>query len=475
MIELSSNIRSYILEHFGEYYLDQFLNYINQPEQTYIRFTSSRFKEDGIKNRLSNYGIELLPVDGLPHAFKVVKGESVAGKTLDFILGTYYIQSLSSMIPALLLSPDRNDKVLDLCAAPGSKTTQLAEMMGNKGTLIANEISIDRLKSLIHNIDKMNLINVCVLQGKGELISKSFNNYFDKTLVDAPCSALGIIQKKNEVSNWWNEKKAKGLAEIQFKLLLSAIKACKVEGEIVYSTCTLSIEENELVLDKILNKYPVELIDIELPVKSREAITRYKNKELNNSIKKARRILPWEINSDGFFIAKFRKTAELDSSIKSIDKKKNHFLNSQNIQIRKLLETLCEYFGIEYKYFEQYKFLIRNGGIYFANKELEIDNPGIFVRIGSKLGLIDKKQFIQLHTLAAQTFGCYFTKNVIELNDVKDLEIYLNGGTIKKDFGTTGQKIVKWNNLIIGTASSSKEGLKSQLPRALRTQTILLK
>jgi 16S rRNA (cytosine1407-C5)-methyltransferase len=475
VIELSGNIRSYLLEHFGQNYLEQFQDYISSPQETYIRLASLRFTEEETINRLNNYGIELLPVDGLPKTFKVVNGEEYIGKTLDFILGAYYIQSLSSMIPALVLNPDQNDKVLDLCAAPGSKTTQLAELMGNKGTLIANEISMDRLKSLVYNVDKMNLVNVGILNGKGELLSKTFSNYFDKILVDAPCSALGIIQKKKEVSKWWNEKKAEGLAEIQFKLLLSAIKSCKVDGEIVYSTCTLSIEENELVLDKILKKYPVELVDIQLPVKSREAFTKYGDQQLNNSIKKAHRILPWEIGSEGFFVAKLRKTYELESTIKNIDKKKKYFVNSQNVQIKKLLDLLCEYFGIENKHFEHYKFLIRNGDIYFADKALEIDNPEIFIRIGSKLGLIDKKQFIQLHTLAAQTFGSYFTKNVIELIDIKDLEIYLNGGMIKKEFGTTGQKIVRWKNYIIGTASSSKEGLKSQFPRGFRTQTILIK
>lgn len=475
MIELSSNIRTYLLEHFGQQYLEQFQEYINHQKDTYIRLSQIRSCKSEVIKRLSNYGIELLLVNGLPDTFKVISGESVVGKTLDFILGAYYIQSLSSMIPALVLSPDKNDRVLDLCAAPGSKTTHLAEMMSNKGTLIANEISMDRLKSLIYNIDKMNLVNVGVLQGKGELVSKSFANYFDKILVDAPCSALGIIQKKNEVSKWWNEKKAEGLAEIQFKLLLSAIKSCKVGGEIVYSTCTLSLEENELVLDKILKKYPVDLIDIELPVSSREACTKYKDRELNSSIKKARRILPWEIGSEGFFIAKLRKTEELEREVKNIDKKKNHFVNSQNVQIKKLLEILCEYYGIEFKHFEQYKFLLRNGDIYFIDIELEISNPDLFVRVGSKFGLIDKNELIQLHTLAAQTFGEFFTKNVIELTSISELEIYLNGGTIKRDVESTGQKVVKWNNMIIGTASSSKEGLKSQFPRAYRTQEIILK
>lgn len=475
MIELSSNIKSYLLEHFGQHYLEQFHDYINRSQETYIRLSQLRFSKSDVINRLRNYGVELLPIDRLPDAFKVISGESVVGKTLDFILGAYYIQSLSSMLPALILSPTKNDKVLDLCAAPGSKTTQLAEMMNNKGTLIANEISVDRLKSLVFNIDKMNLVNVGVLQGKGELLSKSFGNYFDKILVDAPCSALGIVQKKSEVSKWWNEKKAEGLAEIQFKLLLSAIKSCKVGGEIVYSTCTLSLEENELVLDKILKKYPVELVDINLPVNSVEAFTRYKNEQLNKTISKARRILPWEINSEGFFIAKLKKVGELESDSKFIDKHKNEFLNSESTRIKKLLDILCDYYGVDRAHFSSYKFLIKNGDIYFVDNSFEISNPDLFVRVGSKFGLIDKNELIQLHTLAAQTFGEFFTKNVLELSSISELETYLKGGTIKRDVGSTGQKVVKWNDLIIGTASSSKEGIKSQFPRAFRTQTILLK
>ncbi len=474
MIHLGDNISSYITTHFGTEYLKNYLDFINSSQNTYLRF-SSKFSRDKILNRLNGYDLQLEPVNNVANAFKVSAGQSVAGKTLDFILGAYYIQSLSSMIPALVLNPAPNDKVLDLCSAPGSKTTQLADMMGNKGTLIANEISLERLKSLVFNIDKMNLVNVGVLQGKGELLSKIYQNYFDKILVDAPCSALGILQKKNEVSSWWNEKKASGLAEIQFKLLLSAIKSCKVGGEIVYSTCTLALEENELVLDKILKKYPVELVDIELPVKSRDAFTNYKDQPLDKSIGKARRIVPWEIGSEGFFVAKLRKIEEIENSPEVSFRSKNSFVNSRNVQLRKLIDVLCEYFGIESKHLEQYKYLIKNGDIYFADEGLEIDNPEIFIRVGSKLGLIDKKQFIQLHTLAAQTFGENFTRNVVEFNEIKDLEIYLNGGTIKKEFGTTGQKIVKWDDMIIGTASLSKDGLKSQFPRALRTQEIMIK
>jgi 16S rRNA (cytosine1407-C5)-methyltransferase len=476
LIELSENISFYISTHFGSEYLNKFRNYIQSEQKSYLRFSSIKFSEEKIAERLKKYEIALEKIENIPLAFRVEKGNDVIGKTLEFILGAYYIQSLSSMIPALVLNPKENDKVLDLCAAPGSKTTQLAEMMNNKGTLIANEISIERLKSLVFNVDKMNLVNTGILHSKGELLSKMFDNYFDKILVDAPCSALGIIQKKNEVSNWWNEKKAEGLAEIQFKLLLSAIKCCKVGGEIVYSTCTLTLEENELVIEKILRKFPVELIEIELPVKSREAFINYKSEHLNDTISRARRIVPWELGSEGFFVAKLKKTGEIENQNFISSKQKGiSFVSPNNSRINKYIETLTGYFGIDNSVFDSYNFLIKNNDIYFVDAGFEAGIIESFVRVGSKLGLVDKNQFIQLHTLAAQTFGSKFTKNVVELLSIEELETYLNGGTIKHLKESTGQKIVKWNNYVIGTASSSKEGLKSQFPRAYRTQEIILK
>ncbi len=111
-------------------------------------------------------------------------------------MGAYYIQSLSSMVPPIILSPGENDIVLDLCAAPGSKTTQLGELMNNRGTLIANEPGADRLKMLVHNIDKTGLINTGVTQSRGEWLSRFYNNYFNKVLVDAPCKLLRCPEKR---------------------------------------------------------------------------------------------------------------------------------------------------------------------------------------------------------------------------------------------------------------------------------------
>ncbi|PKL83356.1 MAG: hypothetical protein CVV24_05400 [Ignavibacteriae bacterium HGW-Ignavibacteriae-3] len=474
LIELSSNIANYIRLHFGEEYLRNYQAYYSGEYKPCLRVSPFADKHKLIE-RLTGYKISLEAIHGISNAFRITSGSDSVGKTLEFILGQYYIQSLSSMIPALILNPGPNDSVLDLCAAPGSKTTQLAELMNNRGTLIANEISTDRLKSLVFNVDKMSLLNVGILHGKGELLSRQFENRFDKILVDAPCSALGITQKKGEVSNWWDIRKAEAMSDQQLRLLISAVKMCKVGGEIVYSTCTLTLEENELIIDKILKKYPFELAEINSPVESSSGLTKYGDQFLNDELAKTRRILPWKINSEGFFVAKLIKTGNTEPVERIYrQERKYDLIKSSSGKIKNYISGLSDYYGIPVTLFESYKYLIKNNDIHFVDVNWQSEHLESFNRIGTRLGSIDKRNILQLNPLAAQIFGENISKNIIELESIAELEIYFNGGIIKKFFETGGQRVIKFNDYFLGTAVASKEGLKSQFPRAFRTQEIIL-
>jgi len=475
LIELSENISDYILSVFSKKFLERYKKYVKSDFVSYIRIPGTDDEQKKIVSRLSDYNIKLEKVENVPNAYRLLEGYSIIGKTLEFALGKYYIQSLSSMIPPLILGPTENDITLDLCAAPGSKSTQIAEMMNNRGTFYANEVSIGRIKSLAHNLDKFNISNAGVMNFKGELISKYIDNYFDKILVDVPCSGLGIVQKKQEVSNWWNKNQAVKLSATQLKLLISAIKIAKVGADIVYSTCTLTIEENELVIEKVLEKYPVELVDIDLPVKSHPGFTNYGSEKLNSELSKTKRIIPWDINSEGFYIAKLWKTGETEPAKKVELKKSNlSFVNWNSKYIKKYLEELSEWFDIPIEMFHNYKYLIKKTDIHFIDAGWHADNLNLFNRAGIKLGRFDKNERIILHTLAAQIFQNHITKNVVELTDTAQLNIYMSGGTIKLDVEPKGRKVVKYRNDIIGSAIATKEGLKSQFPRALRTGEIII-
>ena len=474
MIELSENISGYILNLFGDDYLKKYKEFIYSEYTPYLRFSYFLEDQNKVLRSLKKYGITLQPVPAVPNTFVVLSGVEKLGKTLEFALGKYYIQSLSSMIPALVLNPSAEDKTIDLCAAPGSKTTLLAELMSNCGTLYANEINIQRIKALVYNIDKMNYLNVGVIRQKGEILSKIYNNYFDKILVDAPCSALGIIQKRQEVSNWWSEKHADRIADLQTRLIVSAVKMVKSGGEIVYSTCTLTVEENELIINKVLKNYPVELMEINLPVESHEGITHYASDKLNPELSKTRRIVPWEVNSEGFFIAKLRKLSDTPP----IGKTTAHYhglklINSGHKNISRYLEDIGERFGISNELFSDYKFLLKKNDIYIINREWEADDLSSFMRIGIKFGSIDKRDMIHIHTNTAQVFGKHNTKNYVEI-DIDEAATYLSGGTLKKGFEIMGQKIIKFKDEILGTAVATKDGLKSQFPRAVRTHEIIL-
>jgi len=474
LIEVSENIKSYLNSLYGKDAAGNYIDFIKREPAQYIRINPLKAKKDNLRQRLKeDLSIETEEIKSIPNALKIISGKELVGKTVEHITGQYYIQGLSSMIPPIILSPAESDKVLDLCSAPGSKTTGLGEMMNNNGTLIANEVALDRVKMLIYNLDRMNLMNAGVLHYKGETLSKIYSEYFDKILVDAPCSGLGIIQKKEEVSNWWSLERVARLGDLQTRLLVAAIKMAKVGGEIVYSTCTLTPEENESVINKILQKYPVELEEIELPINSREAFTKYNEMVFHPSLSKARRIVPWEADSDGFFIAKLRKTGETFSpETLHFPKNELKFLNYKHKEIAKQIEQLGDEFGIQIEIFSGYKFLKKKNDIYFVNNKWEENNLNIFERVGAKFGVIDKGGGLTLNTQAAQVLQNYFSKKIYLIESSDELKKYLEGGTIKHKPDFNGQCVVKNRDSILGTAVVTSDGIKSRFPRAKRTQEI---
>jgi 16S rRNA (cytosine1407-C5)-methyltransferase len=469
---LNEQIKSYITRHFGEENLNHFTEFLNSTPAQYLRVNPLKISAGKLSEILSEkYGIKTELLNNIPFALKVIKNNRMTGKTIEHILGYYYIQGLSSMLPPAVLNPASGDIVLDLCAAPGSKTTQLAELMNNKGTLIANEIQLSRVKALVHNIERMNVINTGVLHKKGELLSKVYANYFDKILIDAPCSGLGIIQKKEEISLWWSENKVKALTELQTRLLIAAVKMCKPGGEIVYSTCTLTKEENEDVINKVLSKYPVEAMEIDLPVYSHTPV---KNAGSPDEILKGKRIFPWETDSDGFFIIKLTKTDETESPDEYSKKQSNYIklLPFDHRDIRIKLKRISDNFGISEKVFKDYRFIVKSNNIHFAASEWTDDDPGMFNRIGLKLGSVDKKDDVVLNTHAAQILSNHITEKIILLPERNELKTYLEGGIIKNDSFNDGQYIIKYEDYILGTAVVTKAGIKSRFPRSKRTQEI---
>lgn len=227
---------------------------------------------------------------------------------LEYQEGKIYIQSLSSMIPVLVLDPKSNEKILDMAASPGSKTTQIAQLMKNRGELVANDLG-SRVMKLKRMLEIYGVTNTKVTQLAGQSLWQKYPEYFNKVLLDAPCSMEGMFNVNNSKTiSHWSEKKVKNLSKLQKWLLRSAVSATKVGGTIIYSTCTISPEENEDVIQWILEKESgsICLENINLKCDVFPGISQWKNKQFNNSISKTKRILPNE-DMEAFFVAKFRK------------------------------------------------------------------------------------------------------------------------------------------------------------------------
>ncbi|MFH1787407.1 MAG: RsmB/NOP family class I SAM-dependent RNA methyltransferase [archaeon] len=296
---------------------ENYLNILKIPPVKSIRCNTLKISPDKLKEKLENKGWKIKqPWKDYPEVmvikFELLPGE--LGRSLEHLLGYYYIQELASMLPVLALKPKKEELILDLCSAPGSKTTQLASEMQNTGTIIANEVSLGRLKILASNLERCGVANTIITRKDGSAFCKRIEKYnskiqFDRIIIDAPCSGEGTLRSSYKTYLMWNIKTIKNLPKIQLNLFSSAFEILKPNGTIIYSTCTHAPEENEGVINEILKNYPGELKleKINLPIKYREGLTEWENKQYSNELKKCARIYPQDNNTEGFFIAKFRK------------------------------------------------------------------------------------------------------------------------------------------------------------------------
>ncbi len=233
------------------------------------------------------------------------------GRSLEHLLGYYYIQEIASMLPIIALKPKPNEIILDLCAAPGSKTTQMSAFMKNKGTIIANDISLSRIKILASNLERCGCSNIIITKKEGFALCQKFikqNFQFDKILLDVPCSGEGTLRNNPKTALMWNVNSIKKFSWLQKKLIVSALKILGPNGILVYSTCTHAPEENEEVIDFALRNFKnIKIESTNLPVKCRQGITKWQNRTYVDDVKKLCRIYPQDNNTGGFFIAKLRK------------------------------------------------------------------------------------------------------------------------------------------------------------------------
>jgi NOL1/NOP2/sun family putative RNA methylase len=265
---------------------------------------------------LQDNSIPFKQISWYPDAFIIDASKETLMNLDIYKNGSIYVQSLSSMLPVLVMDTQPNDKILDIASAPGSKTTQIASILNNTGEILANDNSHIRIYKLKANLLLQGVTNTHVVFGAGQILWKQYPEYFDKTLVDVPCSMEGRFNTAiPSTYDHWSLSKVKELSERQKWLLRSAISATKVNGIIVYSTCTLSPEENEGVIDWILKKEKGRVVveDIHKSFPLSPSISKWNDKEYAHDVTKTKRIIPTS-TMEGFYVAKLRK---IESTIPS--------------------------------------------------------------------------------------------------------------------------------------------------------------
>ncbi|MFZ0391485.1 MAG: NOL1/NOP2/sun family putative RNA methylase [Calditrichia bacterium] len=446
----------------------QFFNSVGSQLPHTIRFNSLRGETGRLKSFLEEQGFGLENFPGFEQIFRITYQPYPIGKSLSHFLGHFYVQDIASMLPPIVLRPEAGDLVLDMSAAPGSKTTQMAVMMQNEGLIIANDVVQKRLRALVNNLQRLGILNTAVMKNYGESYGKQYFETFDKILLDPACSGLGTLHKSPEVLSWWTPNHCTRLASGQRSMITSAVKALKAGGVLVYSTCTLTPEENEAVIDYALSNFPLELENIHLPqLNCRPGLTAFGDDHFHPTLEKSCRIYPFENQTEGFFVARLRKTAALEKTVHSREKKPVHqqFISDNTSPVKKYLDYLSDHFQIERSQFSRYR--------YFIGKSITAATPEladfIYRHRPVKTGLTIARPLTQIGKFTTEgihLFGARAASNVVSLSHPGELEQFVNRENLESRAGVNGQTIVEYKGFPIGYALSEDGRLKSQFPKA---------
>ncbi len=266
-----------------------------------LRVRTGRISSVSLKDRLQAQGFVLSEVEGLPDFLRVDDGPHAVADTLENWLGLFYIQQASTGVATPLLAPRPGERILDLCAAPGGKTTHAADLMQDRGCIVAVDRNEDRIRALLGNMYRTAHPNVLVVAGDGRSLPDGA--LFDRVLVDAPCSAEGTLRRKRGKPRGQTAKFRRQAPRRQEALLRRAIALTRPGGTVLYSTCTFAPEENEAIVDRVLEDAPVVLDPITIDAPHAPGLTSFEGQTFDSSLEGACRIYPHHFDSGGLFLA----------------------------------------------------------------------------------------------------------------------------------------------------------------------------
>ncbi|MCP0887716.1 RsmF rRNA methyltransferase first C-terminal domain-containing protein [Ligilactobacillus sp. WILCCON 0076] len=395
----------------------------------------------------------------------------VKGNTLEHQTGYVYSQDLSAMYVAQVANVKHGEWVLDLCAAPGGKSTQLVENMYNEGLLVSNEINHKRATILAENMERTGAHNYIVLNEDPATLAHNFDAIFDKIIVDAPCSGEGMFRKDHQATSYWHQDYAVECAKRQKTILVEAMKMLKLGGELIYSTCTFAPEEDEQIIAWLLEEYPYLQV---LPIKKYSGMDNGRPDWANGgaSLINTVRLMPHHFRGEGHFIALLKDTRQENENVSKLSsvKKKKKRSKKRTVSLTKEQLILWQ----EFNQNMMKKFTILPEDLYLSGDYLYYYNrnwPDIsqmkFMRPGLMLGIFKKKRFEPSYTLALALHPSE-TNNVLQLSMAQWQE-YVLGNVIQLDEQIpNGWYLLVCEEKAFGFGKVVNKTVKNFFPKGLR-------
>ncbi len=426
------------------------------------------FRINSLKNKTKiTYSLDQkVPI--IPHAYY----GPISGQDPEWVSGLIYSQDPAAMFPAYIANVKPGDKVLDLCAAPGGKTTALGEELKGQGLLVANEISTSRAKVLRENLERWGITNALITNDDTESLAQNFPAFFDLILVDAPCSGEGMFRKNPVAAHYWSPEYVLKCAQRQKDILTWAVKMLKPNGKLVYSTCTFSPEEDEQIVSWLVQEKGLQIekinnvgskqIDFGHPEWTKEELPALKN---------TLRFWPQDGIGEGQYVALLSKKAgavNLTSPRRKKRKKQRNKLALTKGQ-KDLVKQVLIRFNLPDELTDwENKALTRQDHVFLPAIDTQNLKGIRILNNGVELGLLKKKRFEPSHQLA-EVLGQKKQANVINLSSSADYLSYLHGETLRLKTTLRGYVLVSYQHMIFSFGNMTGNGvLKNFYPKGLR-------
>ena len=441
--------------------LDDFIAACQRPLRRSIRVNTLKISVEDFLTLVAPYGWQLTPVPWCAEGFWIERDDEDAvplGSTAEHLSGLFYIQEASSMLPVAALFADGNtpERVMDVAAAPGSKTTQIAARMGNQGAILANEFSASRVKVLHANISRCGIHNVALTHFDGRVFGAALPEAFDAILLDAPCSGEGVVRKDPDALKNWSVESNLEIAATQRELIESAFHALRPGGTLVYSTCTLNRDENEDVCLWLKANYPdaVEFLPLnDLFASAQDAVTP----------EGFLHVFPQIYDCEGFFVARLRKTQAVAPLPAPKFKVGNFPFAPLKGRDAAQLEAAAKKVGLVWD--ESLRLWMRDKEIWLFPAEIEpLIGKVRFSRIGIRLAEAHNKGYRWQHEAVIALAG---RENTFALTH-QEAEEWYRGRDVYPDSTPSGDEmIVTYQGYPLGLAKKVGSRLKNSYPREL--------